>query len=36
MTLDDVELQYARIFGEFRIILQIWEETTATRMMMDT
>jgi len=35
MTLDDLELLYVRIFGEFRDISQIWEATTAKRMNID-
>jgi len=32
MTLDDLELQSVRIFGEFRVISQIREATTSKRM----
>jgi len=34
--LDDLELLYIRIFGEFRVISQIWEATTAKRMKIAT
>jgi len=32
MTLDDLEMSQVRIFGAFRVTLQIWEATTATLM----
>ena len=32
MTLDDLELLYGQIVSEFRLILRIWEATTAKRM----
>jgi len=35
MTLDDLELLYVRIFGEFRDISQIWEAAIAKRMNID-
>jgi len=35
MTLDDTELLQVRIFGEFRVISQIREATTVTRMKID-
>jgi len=37
MTLDDFEALFdcVRIFSEFRVILQIWEATTAKRMQID-
>ena len=35
MTLDDLELLYGRILSEFRVILRVWEATTAKRMQID-
>ena len=35
MTLDDLELLFVRMFSEFRVILLIWETTTAKRMKLE-
>ena len=35
LTFDDLELLQGQILSEFRVILRIWEATTAKRMKID-